>query len=137
MNFLDQILGEITGRLFGGEPQAGDNVDRVVGLINQSGGLAAVLQSLSNHGLGNVVESWTKAGASLPISVEMVQQVFGPDAISQFARQLQVSPGAAATELAALLPQAVSRIMQAEGGPAEGNLLGRIMGFLGDGFRGR
>ena len=95
-----------------------------------AGGLGGLVQQFERGGLGDLVASWVGSGQNMPVSGRQLEEVFGSDAIGQFAQQLGLAPGDAADQLSQLLPQVVDR-MTPEGRLPEGGGLGDIGAILG------
>lgn len=108
MGLLDSVVGSLTA----GNAQGGNGLlDTVMQLIqNQPGGLAGLVQSFQQGGLGEIVNSWVSTGQNLPISAEQLQSVLGGGRLQDIAAQLGVSPQQAAGSLADLLPQVVDKL---------------------------
>ena len=126
-------LGELLG---GGQGQGGqaDLLKLVLGLLagnGQGGGLAGLVQSFQQAGLGEQISSWIGSGQNLPVSGEQLGQVFGSEQMSQMAERMGLSTGDLGAQLSQLLPQAVDRLtpggQRPEGGLGGlGELLDRL-----------
>lgn len=121
----------------------GDIGNALSGLLaNKEGGLdlGALLGSLSDSGLGDIVGSWMGSGENASISMDQITELIGSDKISEFASQLGISQESAATALSDALPEVVDEATNADSSIAE-NLLAQIggaegaMGMLGKLFR--
>ena len=77
---------------------------------NQPGGLAGVLQSFQNKGMGDAVNSWVGHGPNQAVTPDQVHSALGADAISAMAAKLGVSPDVAASGLSQLLPSVVDKL---------------------------
>ena len=90
---------------------AGPDVLSVVSaLIHKHGGLAGMVEHLQQHGLGTAVRSWIKTGQNLPMSIDQVQEVFGPSTLIELAVRLGLSPQILARQVAELLPLAIDHL---------------------------
>ncbi len=133
MGLFDELAGKIGGA---GTSQGGQGLmASVLALLNsQPGGIAGLLQTFQQKGLGNIASSWIGTGANLPISAEQVQQVFGGEQIRNFAAQAGVSGETASAKLADLLPGVVDRLTP-DGQVPQGDLLSKgaelLKGFAG------
>jgi uncharacterized protein YidB (DUF937 family) len=132
MGLLDSVLGMVTGGQQGGGNAALLNM--VVGMLaNNSGaggggGLADIVGKFQQAGMGDVVSSWIGTGQNAPISGDQLGNVLGSDMIGNIAKQLGVSHGDAAGQLAQMLPQVVDKLTPNGQAPAGG--LGDIGSLL-------
>ena len=158
MGLLDSILGAVInnapqggngaaasdgagGGLGGLISMAAQNpqlVQAVMSLISNDGpvgGLPGLMAKFQQAGLGNVIASWLSAGPNQAISGEQLSQVLGSGPLSQAAAQLGVAPGAAAGQLAQVLPGLVDHLSPQGQAPHGGlgnasDLLGMLGGLL-------
>lgn len=113
MGLLDQLAGQVMGSL-GAQKQ--DPVSHsglmgsVLGMLEQSGGLPALLQKLQASGLGDQVASWVGTGENQAVSGDQVQAALGSDQLAAIAAQAGVEPAHAATGLAQILPQLINQL---------------------------
>jgi uncharacterized protein YidB (DUF937 family) len=133
MGLLDSVLGMVTGGQQGGGNAALLNM--VVGMLaNNSGGsgggggLADIVGKFQQAGMGDVVASWIGSGQNAPISGDQLHNVLGSDTIANIAKQLGVSHGDAAGQLAQMLPQVLDKLTPSGQAPAGG--LGDIGSLL-------
>jgi len=105
-------LMDLAGSLLGGGDAKSQLVQAAMNLIgNQSeGGLAGLVKSFGEKGLGDVVSSWVGTGQNLPISADQITQALGADKISEIAGKLGVSKEDAASSLAGALPDVVDKL---------------------------
>jgi len=104
-------LGTILSGMSGGNPARGSNVlAAVMSLLDQHGGLDAVLDQFRRSGLGEHADSWVSTGPNKEISPEQLQQVLGTSAVSKVASQLGVSQNQAASGLADLVPELINQL---------------------------
>ena len=155
MGLLDSILGAVAG----GQPtQAGNGngngagmgglggllgmlannpqlLQAIIGMLSNDGahgGLGGLTQKFQQAGLGDAMGSWIGAGQNQPISGDQLSDVLGPDAITNLAEQLGVSPSTAADQLSSVLPGLIDQLTPQGQAPAGG--LGNssdLMGVLG------
>jgi uncharacterized protein YidB (DUF937 family) len=92
------------------------------------GGLADIVGKFQQAGMGDVVSSWIGTGQNAPISGDQLGNVLGSDMIGNIAKQLGVSHGDAAGQLAQMLPQVVDKLTPNGQAPAGG--LGDIGALL-------
>jgi len=125
-------LGDLLGQ--GAQGSQADVLKLVLGMLasdGQSGGLAALVRSFQNAGLGEQVNSWIGSGQNLPVSADDLGNVLGTERMSQMAERMGLSTGDLGAQLSQLLPQAVDRLtpggQMPEGGLGDlGELLGRL-----------
>ena len=98
MGMFDGLLGGIVG--------AG-MVSVVNNLIEQQGGLQALVNKLQQQGLAETVNSWVSTGPNKPISSDEVHRALGPDLLQQLAAKSGLSVEELAQKLSTILPQAV------------------------------
>jgi uncharacterized protein YidB (DUF937 family) len=98
MGMFDGLLGGIVG--------AG-MVSVVNNLIEQQGGLQALITKFQQQGLGETVNSWVSTGPNKPISSDEVHRALGPDLLQQLSAKSGLSVQELAQKLSAILPQAV------------------------------
>jgi len=78
MGLLDGVLGGVIGASM---------VSIVNSIIEQHGGLQAVVSQLERQGLGATAQSWIGKGANQPILPTQVQQAFGIEKLQQLLPQ--------------------------------------------------
>lgn len=109
MSLLDDLENKAVNSMLGGSSNP-----LATGLLqminNQPGGLAALLQSFHDKGLGGLASSWVAIGQNLPISAEQIQHVLGSDQVKQLAAKAGISPDVAGTALSQLLPTLVDKL---------------------------
>ncbi len=79
-------------------------------LQSRPGGLAGVLQSFQQSGLGHLVESWIGPGANLPVSPDQLRTTLGTNWISQITQATGLSAAEVEQHLSQLLPQVVDQL---------------------------
>lgn len=131
------LLDSITGALSSGQAgAAGTDITALIGsLLNapQLGGLQGLVQSFSQNGLGEIVQSWVGTGANLPVSAQQIMSALGGHVQS-----LSASTGQSSEQLAGLLSEHLPGLVDqlTPGGQLpEGNAvsagLGALKGLLG------
>jgi uncharacterized protein YidB (DUF937 family) len=98
-------------------------------LSSQSGGISGLVQQFTSQGLGHLVNSWVGTGNNLPISPEQLQSVLGSEQLEAIAAKAGISPDAAKTGLAHLLPQLVDHLTP-NGEVPQGDLMSQGMELL-------
>lgn len=112
MSLMDQ-LGQAVGGMLGGSSNQNPLLQALTGLLGQNssvGGLAGLVQTLQKNGLGEIVNSWVGTGKNLPVTPQQIQQGLGGDLLKQLATKAGISPEAAGTQLAGLLPDLVDKL---------------------------
>ncbi len=129
MGLLDQVVGAMAG---GESGEQGNLLQTVMQLINnpQTGGLAGLVQTFQQGGLGDIVNSWVSSGQNLPISAEQIQAVLGGSSLQGLASQLGMSPEQASGSLSQLLPQLVDQMTPNGQLPEGGDLLSQGLDLL-------
>lgn len=128
MGLLDSVVGALAGGQGGGNNAL---LDVVMQLINQQpGGLAGLVQSFQQGGLGDIVNSWVSTGQNLPVSGEQLQAVLGGGTLQNIAAQLGVSNGEAAGGLASILPQVIDQLTPNGQMPQGNDLLAQGLDML-------
>jgi len=79
-------------------------------LLDQHGGLDAVLDQFRRSGLGEQADSWVSTGPNKEISAEQLQKVLGTSAVSKVASELGLSQGQTASGLADLVPELINQL---------------------------
>jgi uncharacterized protein YidB (DUF937 family) len=74
------------------------------------GGLGGLLEQMRRAGYAEQAKSWVGTGANLPISPEVIAQIFGRDGLSQIASQAGLTESEASVGLSAILPDVVDRL---------------------------
>ncbi len=74
------------------------------------GGLGGLLEQFQRMGYADQANSWVGTGSNLPISPEIIAQVFGRDGLSQIASQAGLTESEASVGLSQILPDVVDRL---------------------------
>ena len=129
MGLFDQVVGALAGGQSGGNAAL---LESVMQLINnpQTGGLAGLLQSFQQGGLGEIVNSWVSTGQNLPISAEQIQSVLGGTALQDIAAKLGVGQQQASGSLAQMLPQIIDQLTPNGQLPQGGDLMAQGLELL-------
>lgn len=132
MGLLDQLVGQVAAAAGGsgqdGAPQ-GTLIAGVMTMIDNAGGVPALLEQLKASGLGEHVASWIGTGANLPVSASQLAEALGAGHLAQVAQQAGVEPEHAASGLAQLLPQLIDQLSPG-GQLPEGGLLSQGLSLL-------
>jgi len=111
MGILDSLLGAVTGKSSGGGTEQ-LLMNAVVGMLSnkQSGGLAGLVETLTQSGLGDIVSSWVSTGKNLPVSPDQIVKGLGQRQVSQLANKAGVPADQIGSLLAQVLPTVVDRL---------------------------
>jgi uncharacterized protein YidB (DUF937 family) len=74
------------------------------------GGLGGLLEQFQRMGYGDQANSWVGTGQNLPISPDVISQIFGREGLSQIAAQAGLSEADASAGLSQLLPGVVDKL---------------------------
>ena len=112
MGLLDGILNSMMGGAAGSGMSAQQNplVQIALQMLQQNGGIEGVLSKFQQAGYGPQAGSWVSTGQNMPISGDILSQVFGSGQLGQIAQQLGMSHGEAAGGLASVLPQVIDHM---------------------------
>jgi uncharacterized protein YidB (DUF937 family) len=94
-------LGDLIGGMLGGGGAAAGG---------GAGGLGDLLEHFQRAGLGEQAKSWVGTGQNLPISPDVIGQIFGNDGLSRIAQQAGMNEQEASEGLSQLLPDVVDRL---------------------------
>lgn len=132
MGLLDQLAGQVMGSLDAQKQDPvsqGDLLGSVMGLINNQGGIGALLQKLQDSGLSDQVASWVGHGENQAVSGAQIADALGENTVQDIAQQAGISPEHAATGLAQLLPQIIDKLSP-DGQLPQGELLQQGLSML-------
>ena len=88
----------------------GDLLGGILGGGAGAGGLGDLLQRFQQAGFGEQAQSWVGTGQNLPISPDVIGQIFGSGGLSQIAQQAGLSEQEASQGLSQLLPDVVDHL---------------------------
>jgi len=109
MGLLDDLENKaVTGMLGGSSNPLATGLLQMIN--NHPGGVAGLVQSFHEKGLGEVASSWVSTGPNLPISANQIQQVLGSEQVKQLAAKAGISPDVAGSSLAQLLPTLIDKL---------------------------
>ncbi|MGE0594464.1 MAG: YidB family protein [Vicinamibacterales bacterium] len=104
-------LGSLLSSAGGGSSQQGAGlVAAALSMVQQQGGVGAVLEKLRAGGLAAEVDSWVGTGANLPVSADALQKALGGANLAPLASQLGMQPGEVSASLAKVLPELVNMV---------------------------
>lgn len=100
-------------------------------MLQRNGGLQGVLGKLQQSGHAREADSWVSTGDNLPITPDVLSQVFGREEIGRAAQQMGMSPDEAAGGLASIFPEVVNEITpQGRVEPASDDVVTRALEIL-------
>ncbi len=113
MGLLDNVTGKVND-LESAIPQGSEHA----GLMGQvtdfvhahPGGLAGLVQTFREKGLGDVVNSWISRERNQPVTAAQIESVLGNEKVQALAAKLGVSTSTISTGLATVLPQVVDKL---------------------------
>lgn len=107
---LQGALGGLLGQLGGTNGSNNAMLATVMTLVQQHGGVGAIVEKFRAGGLSEVVASWVGPGANAPVSATQVTQVLGASTVSDVASKLGVDPAQASASLATMLPELINQL---------------------------
>lgn len=128
MSLLHDITDKALGALKG---ETGGLMDGIHSMLmsKESGGLAGLVDSFKEKGLGGIMSSWISTGKNLPISTEQIQQALGKEKIQQLAEKAGMSPEDVKAKLSEHLPNIIDKLTP-DGKVPEPGLLQKGLDFL-------
>ena len=113
MGLLDNVTGkvnEIESAVQQGSDQPG-LIGQVTDFVHaHPGGLAGLVQTFREKGLGDVVNSWISRERNQPVTAAQIETALGNDTVQRLAAKIGVSTSTIATGLATVLPQVVDKL---------------------------
>ena len=144
MGLLDGLIGDVLGSLQGGgaQGQVGQqHADVATNLLQmlaggQGGGLAGLVQSFGQAGIGHLIEGWISTGPNPPATAQQIQQGLGQANLQSLSQKTGMSISALLPLLVQILPTLVDKLTPdgqipqqgAAGGGGLGGLLGGLLG---------
>jgi len=135
MGLLDQLSGVLGGASGNNNESSTVLVNGLIQLLSggsQGSGLAGLVQGFQQNGLGDLISSWIGTGENLPVSAEQVQAGLGGQ-LQQFAKTTGLSPEAAGSQLAQILPLIIDKLTpngRLPEGDLQNSLLEQGLNFL-------
>jgi uncharacterized protein YidB (DUF937 family) len=99
-------------------------------LLQQHGGLDAMIRRFQEHGLGDVIASWVSSGPNRPITPEQLARVLDPEQLRELSREAGIALSRVPEVLADLLPTLVDRLTPEGEVPGPYQLLRMAMSVL-------
>ena len=113
MGLLDNVTGkasEVESAIQQGSEHAG-LMGHVTDFVHaHPGGLAGLVQTFREKGLGDVVNSWISRERNQPVTAAQIESVLGNDTVQALATKIGVSTSTISTGLANVLPQVVDKL---------------------------
>lgn len=106
-NPLSQILSGISGS---DQRKQTDILSTVMSVIQQKGGVGAVLNLFTDNGMEAKQESWVGNASNENLEPDQVQRVLGNSVVSSIAAKLGVDAAGATSIIAAVLPELINQI---------------------------
>jgi uncharacterized protein YidB (DUF937 family) len=112
-------MGDILGQVLGGGAQrgGGGGMGDILGQVlgggaggGGSGGLGGLLEQMQRAGYGEQARSWVGTGQNMPVSPDVLGQIFGQGGIEEIARQAGLTPQQTSEGLSELLPEVVDHV---------------------------
>jgi uncharacterized protein YidB (DUF937 family) len=124
------LLQSILGGLLGGKGGVQGAVMGAVGeLLNQPGGMGALVQKFEQAGMGDIIKGWISTGPNPKIDASQLANALGPDTIKALAAKTGMDHNALLGGLAAQLPQLIDQLTP-DGNAVEGDQLQKALGGL-------
>ena len=132
MGLLDDVAGKAMGLFGGGSGEQSGLLNGVLDLVSNSGsgGLAGLVDTFKEKGLGDIVSSWVGTGQNLPINADQIQQALGSETIQNLAAKAGLSTEEISAKLAEHLPGFVDQMTPNGAVPEGGGLLEQGLNFL-------
>ena len=130
MGLLDAVLGQVLGGMtqggtrstlpqgnpggLGGGGMGGMGMAAIVAialqLLQRNGGIEGVLGKLRQSGHASEADSWIGKGQNMPITPDILGQIFGRDQVGRIAQENGIDPDEALGGLANVFPEIVNQI---------------------------
>jgi uncharacterized protein YidB (DUF937 family) len=98
-------------------------------LIQQQGGLSALIDKFRQSGLGQHADSWVAGGPNLPVTGDQVHQALGSGALNDIAARLGIPVQQAGASMAQVLPELINQLTP------HGQLPANHGGLIDDGLK--
>ena len=111
MGLFDSVVGSVLNNMGGGNgAQGGDIMQMIMGLLQQNGGLAGLVEMFNKSGLSQQAASWVGSGENLPISADQISSVLGSGQLADLASKFGIDPQQLSGSLAQYLPDVVNQL---------------------------
>jgi len=131
MSLFDEIKNKLFAEIGDTEGEHSGLIESIMGMVTnkESGGLEGLLNNFKENGLGDIISSWISTGENQPISADQIQDGIGKEQIQQIADKIGLSPDAAKSKLAELLPDIIDKLTP-DGKIPEGGFLEQTIDFF-------
>ena len=102
MGLFDDIVGGVLGGALGG--QGGSDAGSLFEIVNQMGGLDAVMDRLREGGLDDQIGTWISQGANQHVTPERIRAILGDGVIARAAQSPMHCAGPMARRWSAASP---------------------------------
>lgn len=132
MSFLNDLAGKAASVLGGASGEQSGLAGSIIGMLTDqgSGGLAGLVQSFQQKGLGDIISSWVSTGQNLPISPDQIREGLGSETVQNLAVKAGLAPEELSSQLSNLLPGIVDKLTPDGSLPDTDGLLAKGMDFL-------
>lgn len=128
MGLFDDIVGGVLGGALGGT--GGSDAGSLFEIVNQMGGLDAVMDRLRDGGLDDQIGTWISQGANQHVTPERIRAILGDGMIARAAQGMGLTPQRISEIIAEQLPLLIDRMTPEGAAPGSGfgDLLGQVLG---------
>ena len=99
-------------------------------ILQERGGLDALIRRFQEQGLGDVIASWISTGPNQPITPEQLERILDPEQFRELSRQAGVALSRVPEVLATLVPTLVDRLTPEGDVPGPYQLIRMAVGLL-------
>jgi uncharacterized protein YidB (DUF937 family) len=111
MGLFDSVVGGVLNNMGDGNgAQGGDIMQMVMGLMQQNGGLAGLVEMFNKSGLSRQAASWVGTGDNLPVSADQISSALGSGPLAELAGKFGIDPQQLSGSLAQYLPEVVNQM---------------------------
>ena len=104
-------MGGLVAGLAGGQGNQPQIMQAIWALVEQQGGIQALLSKLSQSGLADQVASWVGAGENQTVNpAQLLSALGGTEKLAPLAQQFGLSTNDLTTGIAGMLPQVVNQV---------------------------
>lgn len=115
------LMGLLSGQQNGAGMAPGQNPENQ-GSQGLAGGVAGLLSSFEQAGLGHIAQSWIGNGPNQPVSPQQLQSVLGNNQVQSMSDQAGMAPQDFLSQLSQHLPNAVNGVTPNGRLPDEGSM---------------
>jgi uncharacterized protein YidB (DUF937 family) len=107
MGLFDEFAKQVAKAAHAANP---DLVAGILQMLQQRGGLDALVRRFQEQGLGEVVASWVSTGPNRPITPDDLAKILDPEQLAELSRRAGVAVSRLPEALAGLMPTLVDRL---------------------------